>query len=92
MVNKRLLIIGAAIAIIFGGIIFFLSFTTGAEPPVEILAARQDIAEGTLVGDIPDEAFARIPLSGDEILLSSYLTETVWQQIKLAVYPNCCRR
>ncbi len=84
MVNKRLLIIGAAIAIIFGGIIFFLSFTTGAEPPVEILAARQDIAEGTLVEDIPDETFARIPLSGDDILLSSYLTETVWQQIKLA--------
>ena len=84
MVNKRLLIIGAAIAIIFGGIIFFLSFTTGAEPPVEILAARQDIAEGTLVEDIPDETFARIPLSGDDILLRSYLTETVWQQIRLA--------
>jgi len=84
MVNKRLLIIGAVVAIIFGGAIFALSFMTGAEPPVEILAARQDIAEGTLVEDIPDETFARIPLTGDEILLSSYLTETVWQQIKLA--------
>ncbi len=84
MVNKRLLIIGAAVAIIFGGAIFALSFMNGTEPPVEILAARQDIAEGTLVEDIPDETFARIPLSGDETLLSSYLTETVWQQIKLA--------
>ena len=84
MVNKRLLIIGAVVAIIFGGAIFALSFMTGAEPPVEILAARQDIAEGTLVEDIPDETFARIPLTGDDILLSSYLTETVWQQIKLA--------
>jgi hypothetical protein len=37
-----------------------------------------------LVEDIPDETFARIPLSGDETLLSSYLTEPVWQQIKLA--------
>lgn len=84
MVNKRLLIIGAVVALIFGGAIFALSFMTGTEPPVEILAARQDIVEGTLVGDIPDDAFARIPLTGDEILLSSYLTETVWQQIKLA--------
>ena len=84
MVNKRLLIIGAVVAIIFGGAIFALSFMTGTEPPVEILAARQDIAEGTLVEDIPDETFARIPLTGDDILLSSYLTETVWQQIKLA--------
>jgi hypothetical protein len=84
MVNKRLLIIGAVVALIFGGAIFALSFMTGTEPPVEILAARQDVAEGTLVGDIPDEAFARIPLTGDDILLSSYLTETVWQQIKLA--------
>ena len=84
MVNKRLLIIGAVVALIFGGAIFALSFMTGTEPPVEILAARQDISEGTLVGDIPDDAFARIPLTGDEILLSSYLTETVWQQIRLA--------
>ncbi len=84
MVNKRLLIIGAVVAIIFGGAIFALSFMNGTEPPVEILAARQDIAEGTLVEDIPDETFARIPLSGDETLLSSYLTETVWQQIKAA--------
>jgi len=84
MVNKRLLIIGAVVALIFGGAIFALSFMNAAVPPVEILAARQDISEGTLVGDIPDEAFARIPLTGDDILLSSYLTETVWQQIKLA--------
>ncbi len=84
MVNKRLLIIGAIIALFFGGVIFVLSFMNAAAPPVEILAARQDIAEGTLVEDIPDEAFARIPLTGDDILLSSYLTEVVWQQIKLA--------
>lgn len=84
MVNKRLLIIGAIVALIFGGAIFALSFMTGAEPPVEILAARQDISEGTLIRNIPDETFARMPLSGDEILLGSYLTETVWQQIKAA--------
>lgn len=84
MVNKRLLVIGAVVALIFGGAIFALSFMTGAEPPIEILAARQDISEGTLVRNIPDETFARIPLSGDEILLGSYLTETVWQQIKAA--------
>ena len=84
MVNKRLLIIGAVVALIFGGAIFALSFMTGAEPPVEILAARQDISEGTLVRNIPDESFARIPLTGDDILLGSYLTETVWQQIKAA--------
>jgi hypothetical protein len=84
MVNKRLLIIGAVVALIFGGAIFALSFMTGAEPPVEVLAARQDISEGTLVRNIPDETFATIPLSGDEILLGSYLTETVWQQIKAA--------
>jgi hypothetical protein len=84
MVNKRLLYIGAVVALIFGGAIFALSFMNAAVPPVEILAARQDISEGTLVEDIPDDAFARIPLSGDEFLLSSYLTETVWQQIKLA--------
>jgi hypothetical protein len=84
MVNKRLLIIGAIVALFFGGVIFVLSFMNAAAPPVEILAARQDISEGTLVGDIPDEAFARIPLTGDDILLSSYLTEIVWQQIKLA--------
>ena len=54
MVNKRLLIIGAVVALIFGGAIFALSFMTGAEPPVEILAARQDISEGTLVRNIPD--------------------------------------
>jgi hypothetical protein len=84
MVNKRLLIIGAVVSIIFGGAIFALSFMTGAEPPVEILAARQDISEGTLVRNIPDETFARIPLTGDAILLGSYLTETVWQQIKAA--------
>lgn len=84
MVNKRLLIIGAVVAIIFGGAIFALSFMTGAEPPVEILAARQDIAQGTLIRNIPDDALARIPLSGDEILLGSYLTETIWQQIQAA--------
>lgn len=84
MVNKRLLIIGAVVALIFGGAIFALSFMTGAEPPVEILAARQDISEGTLVRNIPDETFARIPLTGDQILLGSYLTETVWQQVKAA--------
>jgi hypothetical protein len=84
MVNRRLLFIGAVVALIFGGAIFALSFMTGAEPPVEILAARQDISEGTLVRNIPDDLFARIPLTGDQILLSSYLTETVWQQIKAA--------
>lgn len=84
MVNKRLLIIGVVVAIIFGGAIFALSFMTGTEPPVEILAARQDIAEGTLVRNIPDDTFARIPLTGDDVLLGSYLTETVWQQIKAA--------
>ena len=84
MVNKRLLIIGAIVALFFGGVIFVLSFMNAAAPPVEILAARQDIAEGTLVEDIPDDVFARIPLTGDDILLSSYLTEVVWQQIKLA--------
>lgn len=84
MVNKRLLIVGAVVALIFGGAIFALSFMNAAAPPVEILAARQDIAEGTLVEDIPDDVFARIPLTGDDILLSSYLTEVVWQQIKLA--------
>lgn len=84
MVNKRLLIIGAVVALIFGGAIFYLSFITGAEPPVEILAARQDVYAGTRIKDIPDESFARISLSGDELLLSSYLTETVWQQILAA--------
>jgi hypothetical protein len=84
MVNKRLLIIGAVVALIFGGAIFALSFMTGTEPPVVILAAREDISEGTLVRNIPDEIFARIPLTGDDILLGSYLTETVWQQIKAA--------
>ncbi len=84
MVNKRLLIIGAVVALIFGGAIFYLSFITGAEPPVEVLAARQDVYAGTRIKDIPDESFARISLSGDDLLLSSYLTETVWQQILAA--------
>lgn len=84
MVNKRLLIIGAVVAIIFGGAIFYLSFITGAEPPVEIMAARQDVYAGTRIKDIPVESFATIPLSGDELLLSSYLTETAWQQILAA--------
>ena len=84
MVNKRLLIIGAVVALIFGGAIFALSFMTGVEPPVEILAARQDISQGTQIRNIPDDTFARIPLSGDALLLESYLTETVWQQIQAA--------
>lgn len=84
MVNRRLLIIGAVVALIFGGAIFFLSFTTGAEPPVEVLAARQDISQGTLIKNIPDDTFARIPLSGDDLLLGSYLTEPVWLQIQSA--------
>lgn len=84
MVNKRLLIIGAVVALIFGGAIFYLSFVTGAEPPVEIMAARQDVYAGTRIKDIPEESFARISLIGDELLLSSYLTETVWQQIMAA--------
>ena len=84
MVNRRLFIIGAAVALIFGGAIFVLSFMTGAEPPVEVLAARQDISQGTQIQNIPDDAFARIPLSGDQLLLGSYLTETVWQQIQAA--------
>jgi hypothetical protein len=84
MVNRRLLIIGAVVALLFGGAIFVLSFMTGAEPPVEVMAARENIAQGTLIRNIPDEAFARIPLSGDALLLESYLTEPVWQQIKAA--------
>ena len=84
MVNKRLLFIGAIVALIFGGAIFVLSFMTGAEPPVEVLAARQDISQGTQIRNIPDDTFARIPLSGDALLLESYLTETVWQQIQAA--------
>ena len=84
MVNRRLLFIGALIAIIFGGAIFWLTFTSGAEPPVEVLAAREDIYAGTRIDDIPDDVLARIPMSGDELLLSSYLTEPVWLQIQNA--------
>ena len=67
MVNRRLLIIGAVVALIFGGAIFALSFMNAAVPPVEILAARQDISEGTLVEDIPDDTFARINSSQEEM-------------------------
>lgn len=84
MVNRRLLFIGALIALIFGGAIFWLSFTTGAEPPVEVLAAREDITAGTRISDIPDEFFARMPLTGDPLLVGSYLTEPVWLQIRNA--------
>jgi hypothetical protein len=70
------------IALIFGGAIFWLSFTTGAEPPVEVLAAREDISAGTRISDIPDEFFARMPLTGDPLLVGSYLTEPVWRQIQ----------
>ena len=84
MVNKRLLFIGAFVALVFGGTIFFLSYRGGAEPPVEVLAAREDIASGTRVSSIPDEAFARIGLTGDETLLGSYLTETTWKKIQNA--------
>lgn len=84
MVNRRLLFIGALIALIFGGAIFWLSFTTGAEPPVEVLAAREDISAGTRISDIPDEFFARMPLTGDPLLVGSYLTEPVWLQIQNA--------
>lgn len=84
MVNRRLLLFGALIAVVFGGAIFWLSFTTGAEPPVELLAARQDIYAGTRIDDISEEAIARIPMSGDELLLGSYLTEPVWLLIQNA--------
>jgi len=84
MVNRRLLFVGALIAIVFGAIIFWLSFISGAEPPVEVLAAREDIYAGTMIEDIPDDVLARIPMSGDELLLSSYLTEPVWIQIQSA--------
>lgn len=84
MVNRRLLFIGAFIALIFGGAVFWLSFTTGAEPPIEVLAAREDIYAGTRIEDIPDEVLARISLSGDELLLRAYLTEPVWLQIQSA--------
>lgn len=84
MINRRLLFIGALIALIFGGAIFWLSITSGAEPPVEVLAAREDIRAGTRISDIPDELFARMPLTGDPLLVGSYLTEPVWLQIQNA--------
>jgi hypothetical protein len=84
MVNKRLLIIGAVVAVLFGGALFVLTTAGGSEPPVEVMAARQDLAAGTHLGRIPDEALARIPLHGDPALLGSYLTEPAWRKIQSA--------
>ena len=84
MVNKRLLFIGAIIALVFGGAIFTLSYSKGADPPLEVLAAREDIPAGTRINSIPDEALARIPLTGDNTLLGAYLTEPTWQKIQAA--------
>lgn len=84
MVNKRLLMIGLLIAVMFGGATFYLSSSAGVEPPREILAARTDLPAGTRVSDLSEEAFARFQLAGDETLLSSYLTESAWEQIQRA--------
>jgi len=84
MINRRLLIIGVVVALIFGAAIFYMAFAVGPKAPVIVLAAKEDIQAGTRVEQIPDEGLAKIALSGDSLLLSSYLTEVTWQSIQAA--------
>jgi Flp pilus assembly protein CpaB len=84
MINRRLLIIGVVIALVFGAAIFYMAFAMGPKAPVIVLAAREDIHAGTRVDRITEESLARIPLSGDSLLLGSYLTDTTWLSIQSA--------
>jgi len=84
MINKRLLIIGVVIAIAFGAAIFYMAFVMGPKAPVLVIAAKEDIHAGTRVDQIPEASLAKIPLSGDSLLLSSYLTEATWLSIQSA--------
>ena len=84
MINKRLLIIGVVIAIAFGAAIFYMAFAMGPKAPVLVIAAKEDIHAGTRVDQIPEESLAKIALSGDSLLLSSYLSEATWLSIQSA--------
>ncbi len=84
MINRRLLIIGVVIAIVFGAAIFYMAFAMGPKAPVLVIAAKEDIHAGTRVDQIPEASLAKIPLSGDSLLLSSYLTEATWLSIQSA--------
>ena len=82
MINRRLLIIGVVIALAFGAAIFYMAFAMGPKAPVIVLAAREDIHAGTRVDQITEDSLARIPLSGDSLLLGSYLTDASWLSIQ----------
>ena len=60
-VNRGLLVIGIALALVGAAGVFVLNLMFA--PPTDfIMAARQDIPAGTRLSDLPEEAFVQVPV------------------------------
>lgn len=60
-VNRTLLIVGIVVALL-GAVAVFLIDLTIAPPTDFIVAARENIAAGTRLSDLPDDAFIQVPV------------------------------
>ena len=81
MINKAVFVMGAVLALLAFGGIFFLGQVI-APAPVQVIAAREDLAAGTALADIPDSSLVQVPLRGDAILLSSMVTQEEYARLR----------